>query len=193
MHRQDMISSKEAATSGQNTGLTSSLSMHGSGEPTFAAENPLRILLAEDDYINRRVFTLFLQHLGYEPSCVENGLECYNLVLAESFDLILTDIEMPQMTGLECAGELRRAGVKVPIIAISASTRENISFVCRSAGMDGYLPKPLPPQELRRTLMEVYLRKVGKTVAAQERRPGSSQLPPADSILPAESRRKSIR
>lgn len=169
-----MILSRNSASANPGTGLTSAVGLRGTGEAGFAAENPLRILVAEDNHINRRVFLLFLKHLGYLADCVENGLQCYNAALASHYDLILTDIEMPEMTGFECAAELRRAGVKVPIIAVSASTCDNVAEVCRAAGMDGYLPKPFPPEELRRTLIEVYRRKVGKAVAAYERRMFSS-------------------
>jgi CheY-like chemotaxis protein len=169
-----MIPSRKSANANPKTGLTSAVRLDGTGKAGFAAENPLRILIAEDNCVNRRIFRMFLKQLGYEADCVENGLECYNAALVSHYDLILTDIEMPEMSGLECASELRRAGIKVPIVAVSASTRDDIVEACRAAGLDGYLPKPFPPENLRVILIEVYRRKVGRPVAAHERRMFSS-------------------
>ena len=76
------------------------------------------------------------------------------------YDLLLTDLEMPEMTGLECAFQLRRAGIKVRIIAVSASGLERPLETCLAVGMDGFLPKPFPANQLRQILKETYLLKM---------------------------------
>jgi len=128
----------------------------------FADQHPLRILVAEDNYINRRVLVLLLQRLGYQAKCVENGLECLNEALKESYDLILTDVDMPEMNGIECTIQLRHAGVVIPIIAVTASFLQDIREFCLSAGMDGYLSKPVPANELKEALREAFNKKSEK-------------------------------
>ena len=106
---------------------------------------------------------MFLTHHGYQADCVENGLECLNAALDGRYDLIMTDLEMPEMTGIECTRELRRAGVKSRIVAVSASDLENARETCLAIGMDGFLPKPFPPDELRQILRETHQRKTKVT------------------------------
>lgn len=128
----------------------------------FADHYPLRILIAEDNYINRRVLVLLLQRLGYQAVCVENGLECLNEALKESYDLILTDVDMPEMDGIECTIQLRHAGLIIPIIAVTASFLENARDHCLRMGMDGYLAKPVLPEELKSALRETFHKKSEK-------------------------------
>jgi CheY-like chemotaxis protein len=127
---------------------------------SFAEVYPLRILVADDNYINRRVFMMFLTHLGYRADCVENGLECMKAGMSGGYDLILSDLDMPVMSGLECAQQLRTAGVTTRIIAVSASEIENVHEVCRAAGMDGFLPKPIPADDFRQALRDAYMTKM---------------------------------
>src|ERR1700761_4220625 len=72
----------------------------GGSYPLFAQQYPLRILIAEDDYINRRCLILLLQRLGYRADYVENGRECLTAVLQRPYDAILSDINMPEMDGV---------------------------------------------------------------------------------------------
>jgi CheY-like chemotaxis protein len=120
--------------------------------PGFAARYPMRILVAEDDYITRRVLVMFLKHLGYHVATVENGQECFDEAIRNSYDLIVTDIDMPQMSGIECARQLRHAGLTLPIVALSASCAVDPRQECMQAGMNAFLPKPVPPDKLRAML-----------------------------------------
>ncbi len=88
----------------------------------FAEQYPLRILVAEDDYICRRVMVILLERLGYDVDDVENGLECLEAAGKKYYDLILTDIDMPQVDGLECAECLRTSGIDSSVIAVTANT-----------------------------------------------------------------------
>jgi CheY-like chemotaxis protein len=135
---------------------------------SFAQKYPLRILVAEDNYINRRVFMMFLRHLGYHADCVENGLECLNMALQSHYDLIITDVDMPEMSGIECTRELRQAGVLSRIVAITGSRVENPREQCLKAGMDRFIPKPFPPEELRNVLRETHHIKIAQTGSHQE-------------------------
>lgn len=96
---------------------------------------------------------MFLQRLGYEPTCVENGLECLNEAMDRPYDLILTDIEMPEMSGAECTSELRKAGVDAFIVAVTSSDTRAYSL---SVGMNEYLAKPFDGMRLKNILQEAF-------------------------------------
>jgi CheY-like chemotaxis protein len=128
----------------------------------FADQYPLRILIADDEYTSRRILTMLLQRWGYKVDSVEDGLECLDAALGGTYDLILSDVDMPNMGGFECTNNLREAGIKIPIIAVSATSVENPYEHCLRAGMNGYLPKPVPQEELKSILREAFYRKVRK-------------------------------
>lgn len=125
----------------------------------FAVRYPLRILIAEDNYINRRILLLLLRNLGYEATATENGRECLQAVLCGSYDIVFSDIDMPEMSGLDCTIRLREAGFDTPIIAVTASFPEVTREQCLDAGMNGYMTKPIHVTELQRFLREAALRK----------------------------------
>jgi len=134
---------------------TDSISKSGTLGMPFAQEHPLSILVAEDNPINKKVILTMLKRLGYDADAVENGALCLTAVLNGSYDLVLSDIDMPEMDGLECTKRLRAAGVRIPIVAVTASSLYALDS-CLAAGMDGYLPKPLPPGELLSTLERAF-------------------------------------
>jgi CheY-like chemotaxis protein len=122
----------------------------------FAHRYPLRILVAEDNYICRRVMVIFLQRLGYAPAYVDNGQHCMDEALKGSYDLILSDIDMPEMGGLECARELRKAGSSSYIVAVTASSIATTRESCQRAGMDEFLPKPFDGPQLKGVLRDSF-------------------------------------
>jgi CheY-like chemotaxis protein len=122
----------------------------------FADQYPMRTLMAEHDFMCRRVMGMFLKSLGYCPTIVENGKECLEEASRGCYDLILTDLEMPEMTGIECVGELRRLGLDVFIVAVTSCSLPNAREFCVEAGMDGYLPKPFDGSALKTVLREAY-------------------------------------
>lgn len=124
----------------------------------FAARYPLRILIAEDNYINRRLLLLLLRNLGYEAASTENGRQCLEAVLSGSYDIVLSDIDMPEMNGIDCTAQIRQAGFDIPIIAVTASFPELTRQQCLDAGMNGYMTKPVNVTELKRVLRETALR-----------------------------------
>ncbi len=111
-----------------------------------------RMLLAEDNALNRRVAGELLQALGYDVLLVENGLQAVEAVRSERFALILMDWHMPVMDGLKATQEIRALPVPQPVIvALTASTTEEERQRCLGAGMDDFLAKPFRME----TLMEV--------------------------------------
>jgi PAS domain S-box-containing protein len=114
----------------------------------------MKLLVAEDNPINRRVLNLQLQQLGYQADSASNGLEALQLLTRQSYDLVLMDCQMPHMDGYEVARQVRSK--KLPhqpvIVALTAHALEGEKEKCLQAGMDGYLRKPLAVKELRRTL-----------------------------------------
>ncbi len=117
-----------------------------------ASETKLRILVAEDNRVNQRVMSQLLARLGHEAHLVSNGRETVEAARAVRFDLILMDCQMPEVDGFMATRELRAAGDKTPIIALTAYALQGDRDKCIAAGMDGYLAKPVDFLELERTL-----------------------------------------
>lgn len=110
---------------------------------------PLRILVAEDNATNRKVIGHFLQRLGYEPVLVNDGRECVAAVQREAFDLVFMDVQMPEMDGYEATSQLRNAGNRIWITALTADAMPEDPLRCRIAGMNDYLSKPIRPEALQ--------------------------------------------
>ena len=127
---------------------------------------PLRILLAEDNKVNQQVVELMLNRLGYETVIVSNGQEVLNLLDKESYDLVLMDVQMPVMSGLEATGIIKaKAGQKPQIIALTANATREDRKIWLEAGMDDYLAKPIRRDRLAAVIEETYLRKNGISLA----------------------------
>jgi len=120
--------------------------------PEFARQHPLRILIADDNYINRRVLSLLLQRLGYQTDSAESGQECLAKALSTAYDLLLIDVNMPDMSGIECTLQLRQAGRKFPIVAVTATDPDTNRRACLAAGMNDFISKPVNLGELKRVL-----------------------------------------
>jgi signal transduction histidine kinase/CheY-like chemotaxis protein/streptogramin lyase len=113
---------------------------------------PLWILLAEDHPVNRRLAVLILERQGHRVTSVQNGREALSALEQNSFDLILMDIQMPEMDGLEATLLIRErekgTGRHVPILAMTAHAMKGDREKCLAAGMDDYVTKPIRPAEL---------------------------------------------
>jgi CheY-like chemotaxis protein len=113
----------------------------------LAERYPLRILLAEDIAINQRVALLLLENLGYQADVASDGLEALAAVASKPFDVILMDVQMPEMDGLTCARHIRadypEASARPWIIAMTANALEGDRQMCIDAGMDDYISKPI--------------------------------------------------
>jgi CheY-like chemotaxis protein len=106
----------------------------------------LRILLAEDNLVNQRVAMSMLGKMGHRITLVTNGLEALDQWRQGDFDLILMDVQMPEMTGLQATMQIRReeaVGAHVPIVAMTASAMSEERDRCLAAGMDDFISKPV--------------------------------------------------
>jgi signal transduction histidine kinase/DNA-binding NarL/FixJ family response regulator/HPt (histidine-containing phosphotransfer) domain-containing protein len=122
---------------------------------TEDAVPPLRILVAEDNAVNQQVALGLLTRRGHHVDIVGNGRDAVRAVSAERYDVVLMDVHMPEMDGIEAAREIRRLpGDKgrLPIIALSASAMKEETDACLEAGMVGHLPKPIDPVKLAAVL-----------------------------------------
>jgi PAS domain S-box-containing protein len=122
----------------------------------FGQRRPLRILLAEDNIINQKVATRILSQMGYRPDVVHNGVEVLQALERQKYDVILMDVQMPEMDGLEATRRVRQeyTGARRPwIIAMTANAMDSDRKNCFDAGMDGYLSKPVRIEALEAELV----------------------------------------
>jgi len=116
----------------------------------------VRILLAEDNAVNRTLVMKLLEKRGLRVTAAGNGKEMLAALEKNSFDLVLMDVQMPEMDGLEATVLIREKekveGGHLPIIALTAYAMKGDEERCRAAGMDDYVTKPIRPQELFKTL-----------------------------------------
>ncbi|HEX6654005.1 MAG TPA: GAF domain-containing protein [Thermoleophilaceae bacterium] len=119
--------------------------------PTGLAErHPLRILLAEDNSVNQQLALKLLERMGYGADVVGNGVEAVAAVESASYDLVLMDVQMPELDGLEATRRIvQRFGADRPrIVAVTADAMQGDRERCLAAGMDDYITKPIRPAEL---------------------------------------------
>jgi CheY-like chemotaxis protein len=113
---------------------------------------PLRILVAEDSLVNQKLAVGLLEKYGHSVTIANNGKEAVRAVTSRQFDIILMDVEMPEMDGLEATAAIRTweesRGQHVPIIAMTAHAMKSHREMCLEAGMDDYVSKPIRVQEL---------------------------------------------
>jgi CheY-like chemotaxis protein len=113
-------------------------------------DQPLRILLADDNAINRRVAELMLKHAGFTVDMASDGTEAVEAHTSRPYDLILMDSQMPVMDGFEATRRIRQLDQPQPvIIAITANALAGERERCLSLGMDDYLSKPFTAEQLR--------------------------------------------
>jgi PAS domain S-box-containing protein len=128
----------------------------GESEETAPAPGgrSMRVLLAEDNAVNARLARILLQRLGHEVRHVNNGLEVLEALESDTFDLILMDVQMPEMDGLEATrkirGCLKHGGI--PIVALTAHALEDDKKLCFQAGMNSYVSKPIRPGKLKEAI-----------------------------------------
>ena len=133
---------------------------------------PLKILIAEDNLINQELAMAMLIKMGYQPDVVDNGLAVLEALQVEHYDLLLLDVQMPEMDGLETATylvnhwhELHTGYERPTIIAMTASAMQGDREICLRAGMDDYISKPIMMDSLQRTIEKWAVSNINEEVA----------------------------
>ena len=116
----------------------------------------LRVLVAEDNPVNQQVLRLLLERIGWRADFVADGVEAVESVRARTYDLVLMDVRMPELDGMDAT---RRIRAELPthrqpyILAVTANATTSDHAACKAAGMDGFLAKPITPESLRKALV----------------------------------------
>ena len=130
-------------------------------DASMATRHPLRILLAEDNLVNQKLALRLLSQMGYRADLASNGIEAIESVVRQAYDLVLMDVQMPEMDGLEAS---RQITAKWPpdkrprIVAMTANAMQGDREECLAAGMDDYLTKPIRVDALVEALVNVKAR-----------------------------------
>jgi signal transduction histidine kinase/DNA-binding response OmpR family regulator len=153
----DLLGSIRLALGAQSTSSTAAPLASG----IAASSQSLRILLAEDNVVNQRVAMTMLAKMGHGVTLATNGLEALEQWRRSDFDLILMDVQMPEMTGLEATRQIRREepmGTHLPIIAMTASAMSEDRDHCLAAGMDDFISKPVSSKVIEEIITATFLR-----------------------------------
>ena len=124
-------------------------------DSTLAARHPLRILLAEDNVINQKVGVRILERMGYRADVAATGYDVLDALMRQQYDLILMDVQMPEMDGLAASRAITQQWPRHQrpyIIAMTAGAMQGDREMCLAAGMDGYISKPVRIEELAAAL-----------------------------------------
>ncbi len=141
--------------------------------PSARNSEPLRVLLAEDNFVNQKLAVTMLQKRGHVVSVANDGLEALEALARETFDVILMDVHMPRMGGFEATAQIRereRQGhTRIPVIALTALAMSGDREKCLQAGMDAYVSKPINSSELFGTLNRMFPDRGGDSTAPHAR------------------------
>jgi two-component system, sensor histidine kinase and response regulator len=129
-----------------------------------------RVLLAEDNLVNQQVAMAFLTLGGLEVVMANNGVEAVDLVKKEAFDLVLMDMQMPEMDGVEATRVIRSLPqhAKLPILAMTAAAMDEDKQECLAAGMNAHVSKPIDPKELAQALLSWIPERIGPQAVARQ-------------------------
>lgn len=160
-------------------------------DSTLGSRFPMKILLVDDNAINQKVASRLLQQMGYSTDIAGNGIEAVNAARQSPYDLILMDLQMPEMDGLEATRRIRtmqQSGeiTSVPrILAMTANVLQNDRAACSAAGMDDFVPKPIQPDFLQKTLERWGQQTLNERSSQPAPKPVASKSAPLPPIAPA--------
>ena len=147
------LSAKPAATTAARPQL----------DPAMAARHPLRILLAEDNAVNQKLAMRLLQQMGYRADLASNGVEAVESVQRQAYDVVLMDVQMPELDGLDATRQIcalmPTKAQRPHIVAMTANAMQGDREMCLEAGMDDYLTKPIRVERLVEALNSVPARR----------------------------------
>ena len=128
-------------------------------DATLGERHPLRILLAEDNVVNQKLAIRLLQQMGYRADVASNGIEAVESIARQAYDVVLMDVQMPEMDGLAATREIVRRWTDRPrIVAMTANAMQGDREACLAAGMDDYVTKPIRVDALLDALLQVRVR-----------------------------------
>ncbi len=131
-------------------------------DPEMATRHPLRILLAEDNVVNQKLALRLLQQMGYRADLASNGIEAVESVQRQTYDVVLMDVQMPEMDGLDASRRICAQWgpqERPRIVAMTANAMQGDRDMCLAAGMDDYVTKPIRVEQLVEALHQVSARK----------------------------------
>lgn len=151
---------------------------------------PLRILLAEDHLVNQKVVLLMLERMGYRADVAANGVEVLQALHRQPYDVVLMDVQMPEMDGLEASRRICQdwqVPARPRIIAMTANAMQGDREECLAAGMDDYISKPIQMKELETSLRNCKMQQAKPPSHLHPQMALSSSIKPTSSLLLSES------
>jgi len=121
------------------------------------SEKLIKILIAEDNVLNQKIIEILIKRMGWSYKMVADGIEAVEECLNGDYDVILMDIDMPQMNGWEATIEIRRKKNNIPIIALTAYSEESFRKKSFESGMNYFLSKPYNKEEIYETIRKCVL------------------------------------
>jgi two-component system sensor histidine kinase/response regulator len=154
IHREELIALALKAVQGIHPGRRPA-----PAAPTLYNGPPLRILVAEDNFVNQRLIERLLKKMGHTVQVVDNGVKVLNALEIDEFDMILMDCQMPDMDGFEATAKIRALPMpslrRIPIVAVTANALLGDRERCIKAGMDDYMAKPIDARDLAAKIAQV--------------------------------------
>jgi CheY-like chemotaxis protein len=153
----DLLAALVLSLGGQFHGAAIAAARANAFDRALGSEHPLNILLAEDNVVNQKVALLLLDRLGYRADVAASGTEVVEAVQRQRYDVILMDVHMPEMDGIEAT---RRVFALLPpteipyIIAMTAAAMQEDRERCRQVGMQNFISKPVKVEDLVRALLQ---------------------------------------
>jgi len=160
--------------------------------PAFDHISSLRILLADDHLVNQKLALLMLERLGYQADLAEDGLEVLAALQRQPYDVVLLDVQMPKMDGLEVARQIReqwQPHTRPYVIAVTANALRGNREICLDAGMDYYMSKPIRMEELAQVLNQCKPLKLSSEAIDSS---ASVDSEPHDSYIPSAVERAAL-